>query len=77
MGSLSLTLWMLGFALLFLGLLAIPMSFLEARARDAGHGRFAASLISMLALASWPGYILGVRLFCNEGPSPENIGSSS
>jgi hypothetical protein len=68
---------MVGSVALFVGLLAIPMSFLEARARDAGHGRFAASVISLLAIASWPGYFLGVRLFCREEPSVRGMRSGS
>lgn len=69
--------WMLpilGIAILVFGF-AIPMSRIEARARDRGYAWFVATAMVALVLASWPGYWLAswiVDQLSAEQPSEAN-----
>lgn len=60
----SLAEWGLVLGAVTLGILcfAVPMSRMEARAKDLGHGQLFASSLVLLVLASWPGYWLGMRI---------------
>lgn len=40
----------------------VPLQLLEANAKDKGYSPFWARMIAGLAMASWPGYIVGVGI---------------
>ena len=55
---------------------AIPVSRIEARAKDLGHGLFVQSAFVLLITASWPGYWLAMWILNKMHPDEASLGAS-